>query len=91
MLLILAYANHLLMSLTKFLEREKLKAAELARIADIPNSSISQHLKYEATNGEMGRPLGIELSLRAIKAYANLKLDDLRPDWAERLEGCQHG
>lgn len=79
------------MSLTKFLDREKLRAADLARTAGIPNSSISQHLKYEATTGKEGRPLGIELSLRAVRAYGNLQLADLRPDWAERLESCQHG
>lgn len=77
------------MSLVNFLERENLKAVDLAAKANVPKSSISTHLKYEETNGVQGRRLGLELSLRIIQAFPELTLEDLRPDWAERLEASQ--
>jgi hypothetical protein len=73
------------MNLTELLERENLRAIEVSRVANINPASLSTHLKYEATGGKEGRPLGIELSLRAIKSYPSLTMEDLRPDWAERL------
>lgn len=81
------------MSLTRFLKREKITAAEFSRRTGIPKSSVSNHLAYEAGAGD--RPLGLQLSMKAVEAYENLKLADLRPDWAERItkffEAESHG
>ena len=78
------------MKLIGLLKKKKIKQIEFASLAGIPKSSVCMHIRFEASGGKQGRPLGLELCRKAIQASGGeLSLHDLRPDLASEVNFIQ--